>query len=300
MTLLFFLGLFAVVGFVFYQIAGVRHRKAAEARPRITAQEMTDFLARMAADTRDSLVLTLQERPTEATATRIGGRPWADPARPDWPLTPEGQPMTFLGQINFGDLPPLPDFPDSGLLQIFVDFTWSAPDRAPHLRFHDRPAGEGLMELPAAHLTGKVRPHPFSDAVLARGYAVTAEPRTVQATHFIWPHDAPEYSVDIYQRLPEPGEAEALVADMEPRMDALRESWGNHWIGGHPSFVQADIRHDEAYRALDRVILHLGEEGSGKARGIRIADAGELNVMIAAQDLRDRRWDRAVFNWDSS
>jgi uncharacterized protein YwqG len=275
-------------------IFSLRRRRQMAARPRITAQEMQDFFARIAADTRDSLVLTLHAQATPATATRIGGHPWADPARPDWPLDADGAPMAFLGQINFGNLPPLPDFPDRGLLQVFVCYE----SEGTHLRYTEAPVGEGLMGPPESLRKAKRRAHPFSPEVFERGYAVTAEPRVVGANWTLWPHSADDMGFAHMERLPEPGEAETMVATYEERMDAARASLGVHWIGGHPSFVQEDIRNDERYRKLDRVILHLGEEGNGKAAGIRIGDGGELNVMIARGDLIARRWERAVFTWD--
>jgi len=62
--------------------------------------------------------------------------PWVSKLRglPYWPKGAEypcdidGQPMAMLVQLNFAELPPLPGYPRSGLLQFFISIT---PDEGP-------------------------------------------------------------------------------------------------------------------------------------------------------------------------
>lgn len=98
----------------------INHRRRLKA-PRITAAELDRFQARLAAATLPVAWVTLvKEPPPGATASRIGGRPYADSARRKWPVRgEERQPMLFLAQINFAEVPPMEDFPRKGLLQLF-------------------------------------------------------------------------------------------------------------------------------------------------------------------------------------
>lgn len=59
------------------------------------------------------------EPPSRASGSHVGGHPWM-PTGSSWPTDPAGRPLVFVGQFDLGDLPPHPDFPDTGLLQWFV------------------------------------------------------------------------------------------------------------------------------------------------------------------------------------
>ena len=54
-------------------------------------------------------------------ASRLGGLPyWA--ADQDYPRDDRGRMYSFLIQLNFAGMPPLPDFPRQGLLQLFIHY----------------------------------------------------------------------------------------------------------------------------------------------------------------------------------
>ena len=38
----------------------------------------------------------------------------------DYPVDPDGRPLSFLAQVNFADVPALPDYPNSGILQFYI------------------------------------------------------------------------------------------------------------------------------------------------------------------------------------
>lgn len=56
--------------------------------------------------------------PAVATSSFIGGHAYL-PAGMSWPEI-DGLPAAFVGQFNFAEIPPVPGFPTSGLLQWFV------------------------------------------------------------------------------------------------------------------------------------------------------------------------------------
>jgi len=255
-----------------------------EARHRLTAPELRAMQDRLAADRLPALRLSLTPGPTQATASRIGGPPWSPPGGADWPLDRKGRPVPFLGQLNFAELSHLPDFPVSGLLQIFVKLD----GRDLTLRFHDRPEGDDMAALPEQlrRWPGSSR-HAFTRQALETGLAVLAEPHQTTAT------DETPAHADILRaretRLPADAEAAAILKDWEDRMQAIRDSYGQHWIGGHPDWVWPEDVPD-----CGRVILHLSDQEGAIEVGTRCA----INLMIAASDLRARRWDRARFSFE--
>lgn len=284
------LGLTVILAVV--RLAAVLETRRKAKRPRITADELRAVQAALAADTRPALHLTLAEGPTAPAASRIGGAPWSPDPGAGWPQGSDGKPMVFLGQLNFAELPALPDFPRHGLLQIFT-----ATDPAEHLVWHEAPEGGGVLPLPPMFL-GKAgrRWHPFRGSALTQGLAITgAQVQTDAANDDLHPHC--ERVADWFERLPADPQVAALLREHETRMDSIRAGYGTHRIGGHPGFVQYDPRHAlDGYRdwGLDRVILHLGWEPGL----IESGDAGEINILIPAADLRARRWNRAVWYED--
>ncbi|AQQ14179.1 hypothetical protein CGLAU_00925 [Corynebacterium glaucum] len=58
------------------------------------------------------------ERPDTPTTSKIGGTPYLPESHP-FPEDEAG-PMLFIAQFNFDELPELPDFPTTGILQLFV------------------------------------------------------------------------------------------------------------------------------------------------------------------------------------
>ncbi len=52
--------------------------------------------------------------------SNFAGQPYL-PKGMAYPMHPEGYPLRLLIQINFAEVPPLPDFPTKGILQIFAD-----------------------------------------------------------------------------------------------------------------------------------------------------------------------------------
>lgn len=67
--------------------------------------------------------MTPAGQPTRATQSCVGGCPFLPEGAP-WP-TYDGDRLSFLAQVDFAEVPPLPGFPRAGLLQWFVARTGS-------------------------------------------------------------------------------------------------------------------------------------------------------------------------------
>ena len=51
--------------------------------------------------------------------SKLGGQPYW-PKDMEYPRNAKGRPLHLLAQINFAETPPLPDFPEKGILQFFI------------------------------------------------------------------------------------------------------------------------------------------------------------------------------------
>ena len=116
---------------------------------------------------RDGVVLF--ERGDETRRSRIGG-PGQLPPGIDWPLDPDGQPLTFISTIDFEEHPKLAPLPDHGVLLVFWSdnyFEWEREDFGtatrvfwvpPRVAPVDAPTPAGAEEYDAVPLTGVSMP----------------------------------------------------------------------------------------------------------------------------------------------
>jgi len=57
--------------------------------------------------------------PTKPWDSKLRGVPYYPKDRP-WPVDVEGKPLVMLVQINFAEMPSLPDYPTEGILQLYI------------------------------------------------------------------------------------------------------------------------------------------------------------------------------------
>lgn len=258
--------------------------------PPFTREEIEEFRALRASLVLPAVELTpAPERPVAAGGTRIGGPVWLADGEA-WPLDREGVPLEFVAQVDFAELPPLPDFPTAGLLQFFVgsndlfgaEFDDPMSGDARVLWRPDGPRGGGLHPPPP---DDDGRTSPFSrNGVRTAGVSLTGQATEHQPDASHW---------RIVQRLDghlrRPGIDEVdRVLEAEDENPPLR-----HHVGGHPVFTQFDFREPGRYDDVDRTLLRLTSDAS-----LLWGDCGEAVFMIRRADLLARDFSSVLFYWD--
>ena len=240
--------------------------------------------------------------------TRIGGPVWLADGT-EWPLGKDGRPLEFVAQLDFAAMPPLPDYPEAGLLQLFIGrdddygMDYQHPDQGNfRLLWHGGGLHGGRMvPPPLLPKYGSPEDEGYSatpymrDSVREQGVALVARPERRLPENYCWPQE------QLMQQL-------GIDARAQSAWDVVEAVFkGNnsvHHVGGHPAFTQSDYRLDRAfpphddpqpspYRDYDRVLFQLTSDN-----GLQWGDMGEANVMIRREDLLARRFDRAVWWWD--
>ena len=228
--------------------------------------------------------------PDDLLSSRVGG-PIALPPEQGLPTDEQGKPLIFLLQLNFEHIPQLGAFPSSGLLQFFIQdndaFGCAFPSTQRHgfqVLYHTdlkdfqphQPFAEQLPEC-----------HPFADeAFLREGVVLTATAGEMK------PNLGGVELDDLW--------AELLDHFNRATWDAYYAETGEEpnpeiYIGGHPDFTQEDPRLNEEHSRLDTCILQVSSDEL-----FMWGDVGMANFFMTEEDLRHRRFENAVYNWDCS
>lgn len=234
-------------------------------------------------------LLPAPKRPVAAAGTRIGGPVWlADDEA--WPADADGEPLEFVAQVDFAELPPLPDFPTAGLLQFFVGrsdthgLDFDHPERG-SARVLWRPDGvqDGRLQ-PQPGLTPESS-HPWERrAVREAGLSLAGR----AAVH---PLGRSDWRIEerLKGQLRRPG-IDALDDVLD---DDERTAPQVHHVGGHPVFTQSDFREPGHCDEFDRTLLRLTSD-----RNLIWGDMGEAVFLIRRRDLLARDFSSVVFYWD--
>ena len=273
-----------------------KRRREAEAAPRVSLTEAQSFCNAIEESTLSIAKATIQARPPNSPQeSRIGGAPLAIENNAVWPRNVHnGFPMALVAQINFAEVPQMEEFPKHGVLQIFSSFEMiddtGGCDRI--IRWNPDPQTDKLLKIPdEIHQTTR-RTRDFSETARQVGLPLVFEADMAPGNPYNWPFEENDPSME--NRLPESEEVAAILEEWEERSERILAGYGDHWIGGHPSFVQYDVRGVyPACRHLDRVLFHLGCDNE-----INLGDGGLLNVMISRDALAKRDFQKAYLTWD--
>lgn len=247
--------------------------------------------ARRASPDLPMVKLIPQQTETDIFDSKIGGVPYM-PKDFEYPAVREGErkgrPLKFLAQLNFNELPHIPDFPERGILQFFCGCEDSP---AYGMNFDDyTDQNEFRVIYHENVITDRSKLMSEEETVTPSfgEYLLKAEmPRKCYVTphdyRFELPEDAPE---DIMMKI----------------FDKPELSNENICIGGYPFFNQDDPREDprrHGNKLYDHSILlfQLSYYDAGDFE-IIWDDMGVGNFFITSEALRARDFSNVLYSWD--
>lgn len=269
-------------------------------------KEVTPFLDALRENTsRKTVTFEAVEGKCQLTSSKLGGIPYI-PKGGKWPTTTSGDEKLFLLiQINFADVPRLENYPDHGIMQIFI-----AND------------GEGLYGLDLSNQQNQ-------DTWRILYYEDTLNPMDESEIVAM----KPEFIEDeMYSPFVNP-DAEVLLAFKENTMlmsigdyrfddlfeelasDLLPEDWDTEMIydlpdeaseyledmllqeesrlGGYPAFTQEDPRYKDELNDYE-LLIQIDSDNENIIWG----DMGIANFFIHPDDLAKLDFSKVVYNWD--
>lgn len=230
--------------------------------------------------------------PATPGGTRIGGPVWLA-AGEAWPADGDGKPMSFLAQVDFAELPPLPDYPTSGVLQFFIarDDLYGANFDKPEagmFRVIWREKLDGAGKLHMARPSGDRGIEDYSplyDATVKQGIAL--KPKRIDQVPSVESWLAER---DLKALLNDREKGDHIYAFVDKQYEQTPQL---HHVGGHPGFTQSDWRADPPYQDVDRVLLNLWSDDH-----IMWGDSGQGQFMIRREDLLKRDFNKIFYQWD--
>lgn len=264
--------------------------KVREDRPQLSDADFQTYLDWRAANALPAAML-VPDGPAAATpgGNRIGGPVWLAEGE-DWPKGRDGKPLGFLAQVDFSELPPIPDYPTRGVLQFFIgsDDLYGADFEEPHkgdfkVIWRETIAGPGTLHTRVKKGIEADDYSPVDPKIAATGIALKPRTVTQQPSMSDW-----FFSRDL-KALSQRQDLDRIYDYEEANSDT---SYGHH-VGGHLTFTQSDYREIEPFRSYDRVLLQLWSDQS-----IMWGDSGQGNFSISREDLIKRDFSRVAYHWD--
>ncbi|KAA6383008.1 MAG: hypothetical protein EZS28_021465 [Streblomastix strix] len=205
------------------------------------------------------------------------------------------QPLFLLAQINFEELPQLNDFPETGILQFYINANddqlgcnlQNELDQSEfRIIYHETIINdENLLQKPPEGADGN---YFFgNDASDLHLFAVLKDTFMSQYDYRF------ENSLkeEIKQAIPEI-DIDKLYDVMDQIADV--ENPETHRIGGYPFFTQDDPRHyQKSIQGHTVLLLQICSRD-----GIMWGDAGVGNFFITPEDLKSRNFSRVAYHWD--
>ena len=246
--------------------------------------------------------------------SKIGGTPYF-PKDMEYPKGQKnafaGQPLTLLAQLNFEQLPAIPDFPTKGILQFFIaadDLYGMSSDygegmtRQENFRviYHENIITDETQLLSADDIptyTGDAEGYlPFTGTYKLTPHAPEQMPVTS------WDFRFSEAFIKSYNELTDEPIEDIWELDDEI-CDKIFENPNtpDAVIGGYPVFTQDDPRAVESLADCDVLLFEL-DSVFDRENGIDIlwGDMGTGSFLIPRENLKKLDFSRVLYNYDCS
>lgn len=272
-----------------------------------------------------ALKLTVSKEATGLFDSKLGGVPYfpKDMAYPTGKANDfNGKPLVLLVQLNFEQLPPVPDFPHKGILQIFIapdDLYGMSPDygdgmtRQDNFRvvYHETILTDESQLLSAADLPDYTQDEDDYLPFTGTYKLIHQQPEKLYADWY--DHRFNDAFVTAYNQL-----HDDTIEDMWDVSELFEETDDDDeevtasllgqrngdlkaFIGGYPVFTQDDPRCDDSIADCDTVLFEL-DSVYDRDSGIDImwGDMGTGSFLIPRDRLKALDFSRVLYNYDCS
>ena len=227
--------------------------------------------------------LSVSNEKASITDTKLSGLPYM-PEGDEFPQDEEGNDMSLLAQINFEDIK-LENYPEKGILQLFIatDGSWPTPYKVRYYEDISRPARTDLEFTPMddfvyeevkLNLEKSEGYMPVNDFRFNDMFEDVVEEIVGERIEFFDLAEEFEGEYDLY--------------------DALYADNGN--IGGYADFTQNDPRDGDIDEDYTECLIKI--DSNLDSRKVMIGDSGIAWLLMTEEDLINKNFENASFDWD--
>ncbi|MCD0477340.1 DUF1963 domain-containing protein [Chryseobacterium sp. LC2016-29] len=206
------------------------------------------------------------------------GKPYL-PKDMEYPKDKENKPMVLWAQINFADFPVLEGYPNQGILQFFVSPEWFDMDDY-KVVFHDNISEEFKTDF--SFLTEEA----YEESPIYREHKLDFSKEIEYGSSADFRFDMNFNNQDFWNF------QETLTDNEKEEVNGIIDGTG-HKIGGYAYFTQADVRDYNQNLKQDLLLLQIDTDDE-----IMFGDSGVANFFINPEDLKNKKFEKAWFNWD--
>lgn len=211
---------------------------------------------------------------TKPWESKLGGCPYLEKAE-DYPFDSNGEPMMFLAQVNFEEMPPLPDFPTKGILQFYINYDYFGLDE---------PCKVIYIEEYQKDETLLVSENPYE-----KDYEENLPFYNSGKMNFSQVQMPINNNSEAYNKL---FEGIDISEDENDELNEFCWSDGSR-VGGYPLFIQNPV---ECYESGEKDILLLQLDCDDDT-GLMFGDCGDCQFLISREDLLKKDFSNVVYDW---
>ncbi|MBQ9184095.1 MAG: DUF1963 domain-containing protein, partial [Neisseriaceae bacterium] len=245
------------------EVKAIMAQQQKQQAPKLTAEQVSDILAELHKQTAQPAVkINIQEADKlPLTVSKFGGVPYWLPEIP-YPVDKQGNKLLLLAQINLSEMPPLPDFPTTGLLQFFItrnvydmDF-YNNPTRQDDWRVvYHAEINPAIDEAAVLALNIPYAPQIFDEEddggfPVETQYRLSFEPAEIRiGTACIGFNQALKNAAkEVGIKLNKNDLSDLEVLFGEKAWEKIKQHTVENLIGGYPDFSQTDPRDERKYK----------------------------------------------------
>lgn len=262
-----------------------------------------DVIAKFKEATKSKAVkISVEPGETSPFESSFGGTPYL-PENFEYPYSTDGEtPMVLLAQINFAEVPHIEDFPQKGILQIFIN----PDDELMGMDFDNMNVHEDCKIFYHSDIDttlDKQQTPPEIDieenfSPVYKSLRLSFEIEEQYMTTSCYQFD--EIFMKIYNKENNTDFEDLFCLPDEESDKVFYEFDGEgHRLGGHPTFIQNDPRdYNEEYRKYNTLLLQMDSEFQDGDDLILWGDLGVGCFLIKPEDLKNCKFDDVLYTWD--
>lgn len=220
----------------------------------------------------------LKNETLDVFRSKFLGKPYWPKSTP-YPKDKENKPMILWAQINFAEVPAFAGYPDHGILQFFVSAEWFDMDDYKVI-YHDDITAEYQTDF--SFITDDM----YEESPIYCEHSLSFHKETEYGSSEDFRFDMTFNGKEYWDFF------ETLTKNEQEEIGKIIGGTG-HKIGGYAYFTQADIREYDNKLHQDLLLLQIDTDDE-----IMFGDSGVANFFINAEDLQNKRFEKAYFNWD--